>query len=50
VQVAINEVLDRELPQKYQKPVYDAKCAAVFQHVYESYYGAGGSVYAVGAA
>jgi hypothetical protein len=27
-------------------PIYDAKCAAVFQHVYESYYGAGGSVYA----
>jgi type I restriction enzyme R subunit len=46
VQVAIHDVLDRELPEKYEKPVYDAKCAAVFQHVYESYYGAGGSVYA----
>jgi len=50
VQVAIQDILNRELPEKYKKPVYDAKCAAVFQHVYESYYGAGGSLYAAGAA
>ncbi len=45
VQLAIEEALASGLPEKYDRELYDAKCAAVFQHVYESYYGAGGSVY-----
>jgi len=45
VEKAIQVALDRGLSDKYDKELYDAKCAAVFQHVYEKYYGAGGSVY-----
>ena len=45
VLVTIKNVLD-QLPEKYSTEDYDAKCEAVYQHVYDSYYGAGGSVYA----
>jgi len=34
------------LPRAYTKDLYQSKCDALFQHVYESYYGDGGSVYA----
>ena len=40
------EVLEN-LPQKYSDDDYRVKCDAVYQHVYDSYYGAGGSVYGV---
>ena len=46
VLVAIQEVLEN-LPQKYSDDDYRVKCEAVYQHVYDSYYGAGGSVYGV---
>ncbi|MDD5222391.1 MAG: type I restriction endonuclease subunit R [bacterium] len=46
VRVTIEKVLDLGLPATYTKEVYQAKTEVVFQHVYESYYGAGGSVYA----
>jgi hypothetical protein len=46
VLVAIQEVLET-LPQKYSDDDYRVKCDAVYQHVYDSYYGAGRSVYAV---
>jgi type I restriction enzyme R subunit len=42
--VAIQEVLEN-LPQKYSDVEYNAKCEAVYQHVYDSYYGAGRNVY-----
>lgn len=48
VQVAIEEVLDK-LPSVYTKELYDQKCAAVYQHVYDSYLGEGKSVYPVAA-
>ncbi len=44
VQVAIEKKLD-ELPEKYNKDLYDEKCNQVFEHVYDSYYGNGESVY-----
>ncbi len=46
VLVAIQEVLEN-LPQKYSDDDYRVKCKTVYQHVYDSYYGAGQSVYGV---
>ncbi len=46
VLVAIQEVLEN-LPQKYSDDDYNMKCDAVYQHVYDSYYGSGRSVYGV---
>jgi type I restriction-modification system DNA methylase subunit len=46
VQVTIDEILDR-LPACYSKVVYVQLCVDVFQHVYESYFGQGKSVYAM---
>jgi len=49
VRVAIEEVLD-ELPERpYPRPVYAAKCEAVYQHMYDSYYGENRSVYGMAA-
>ncbi len=42
----IAEILD-QLPRAYTKEIYEQKCDAVFQHVYEAYMGQGKSVYAV---
>lgn len=36
--------LDR-LPERYAREAYKAKCETVYQHVYDSYYGGGRSVY-----
>ena len=49
VQLAIQDTLDEGLPRAYSKELYETKCAAVFEHVYESYQGEGQSVYSVGA-
>ena len=46
VQEAIKDVLDEELPRAYSKDIYEAKCSAIFEHVYQSYQGDGRSVYA----
>ena len=35
-----------ELPETYTKPLYEQKCEVVYQHIYDSYYGPGESVYA----
>jgi type I restriction enzyme R subunit len=45
VRLAIEEVLDR-LPPTYDAEAYQRKCDLVYQHVYDSYYGPGRSVYA----
>ena len=45
VKVAIADMLDR-LPETYSKEKYEEKCGIVFQHIYDSYYGEGRSVYA----
>ncbi len=37
VEDAIKEVLDTGLPRAYDKPLYEQKCSALFEHIYESY-------------
>ncbi|MCH7949423.1 MAG: DUF3387 domain-containing protein [Candidatus Dadabacteria bacterium] len=49
VQVTIETVLDKELPRTYTPEIFKEKCGEVFQHVYDSYYGAGRSVYMMSA-
>jgi type I restriction enzyme R subunit len=46
VQITIDLILDM-LPPSYTKEVYLQLCTDVFQHVYESYFGEGKSVYAM---
>ncbi len=46
VRLAIEQALD-QLPDRYTKDLYEQKCEAVYQHVYDSYFGAGRSVYGV---
>jgi len=45
VRVAIEQFLDERLPEVYTQKVFAQKCQAVYQHVYESYFGEGRSVY-----
>jgi len=45
VRLAIEDALDDGLPRAYSKDLYQTKCTAVFEHVYESYQGEGKSVY-----
>jgi type I restriction enzyme R subunit len=44
VRVAVEETLDR-LPEKFTRPLYAQKCDAVYQHVFDSYWDDGHSVY-----
>lgn len=37
--------LDAGLPDVYDRTVYSEKCSRVFQHIFESYQGAGKSIY-----
>ena len=37
VEDAIKDVLDTGLPRAYDKALYEEKCSALFEHVYESY-------------
>jgi len=48
VRLAIEETLDR-LPERYTQEQFDQKCSAIYQHVFESYYGEDKSVYSVAA-
>jgi len=45
VLLTIQAILDEELPRTYTPEIYQQKCDLVYQHFYESYYGAGKSVY-----
>ncbi len=45
VRVVIEDKLD-ELPEVFTKEIYAQKCNTVYQHIFESYYGEGRSVYA----
>jgi type I restriction enzyme R subunit len=45
VKIEIENALDEGLPRAYSKEIYEAKCSAVFEHVYQSYLGEGQSVY-----
>jgi type I restriction enzyme R subunit len=47
VRQAIEKVLDQDLPRAYTPEIYERKCDVVYQHVFESYYGQGKSLYAV---
>jgi type I restriction enzyme, R subunit len=44
VQLTIEQVLDK-LPEAYSTEMYRQKCGLVYQHVYDSYYEAGKSIY-----
>lgn len=46
VRVTIEKLLDEGLPRAYTPELFQQKTTAVFQHVYDAYYGAGRSVYA----
>ena len=46
VKIKIENAHDEGLPRAYSKKVYEAKCSAVFEHVYQGYQGEGQSVYA----
>ena len=48
VRIAIEDILD-ELPECYEPNIYTQKCEAVYQHIYESYYGEDNSIYGVAA-
>ena len=41
VQLTINTVLD-ELPRRYTPEIYQQKCDAVYQYVFDSFAGQGG--------
>ena len=45
VRYTIETVLD-ELPRTYTPELYQTKCNVVYQHVFDSYSGQGGSLYA----
>ena len=42
----VEMVLDEALPRAYTPSVFRDKCDLIYQHVYDSYYGEGQSVYA----
>jgi type I restriction enzyme R subunit len=46
LKLAIEDVLDSGLPRAYTPEVFSSKCAALFEHVYESYPEASSGVYA----
>jgi type I restriction enzyme, R subunit len=45
VKIEIENMLDEGLPRAYSKKLYETKCQAVFEHVYQSYQGEGRSIY-----
>lgn len=46
VYVTIEKILDIGLPQSYDKNIFILKCEQIYRHIYDSYFGAGKSVYA----
>jgi type I restriction enzyme R subunit len=48
VRVTVEEILDR-LPEAFTQPIYAQKCDVVYQHVFDSYWDDGRSVYTVAA-
>jgi type I restriction enzyme R subunit len=44
VRLAVEETLDR-LPEKYTRPIYAQKCDSIYQHIFDSYWDDGHSVY-----
>jgi type I restriction enzyme R subunit len=46
LKLAIEDVLDTGLPRIYSRDLYQRKCSALFEHVYESYPERDAGVYA----
>jgi len=44
--ITIEDILDRVLPFKFTQAIYRQKCESIYQHVFDSYFGEGQSVYA----
>ena len=42
----IEDTLDTGLPRAYDKPLYEQKCSALFEHIFESYPERDAGVYA----
>jgi len=49
LKLAIEDVLDTGLPRAFDKPLYEQKCSALFEHIYESYPERDTGAYAAGA-
>ena len=45
VKETVNSILDEGLPQPYTRELFGQKSEAVYQHIYDSYYGEGKSIY-----
>ena len=45
VRSAVDIVLDDKLPQPYTPELFNQKSEVVYQHIYDSYYGEGKSIY-----
>ena len=45
VRLAVENILDNKLPQPYTLELFNQKSEAVYQHIYDSYYGEGKSIY-----
>lgn len=45
VRETVSNILDDELPQPYTQELFGQKSEAVYQHIYDSYYGEGKSIY-----
>ena len=46
VRVTIEQTLDKGLPPSFSAELFQQKCDLVFNHVFDSYYGLGHSIYA----
>ncbi|MBC8507195.1 MAG: type I restriction endonuclease subunit R [Chloroflexi bacterium] len=46
VQLEIETFLDK-LPEAYNAGIYEEKCELIYQHIYDSYYGDGVSIYSI---
>jgi len=49
VRLTIEEILEKLPPRRFPLELYQQKCDVVYQHVYDSYYGLGRSVYSLAA-
>ena len=47
VRVTIEKLLDQGLPTVYTSDIFEQKTAAIFEHIYDAYQGAGRSIYGV---
>jgi type I restriction enzyme R subunit len=46
VRVTIESILDGGMPEKYTPEIFNRKCDLVYQHIFDSYFGEGRSIYA----